>query len=317
MSERGCIWRGSERPRTLAGRHADDCDGEHCRGCLPCPDPHCVVCGIEHVDEMTCPGCVGQAREDLTEVRDLFATLPGQAAFGGNDGRLEASRPILGGEAMVMLAPSSDGRAATRGKHAGRDASHLADEHPDEAPMPEITLMGWEDDWRSLLGSPTSDLVTVDASAAYLLDHLSWAAQHHPAFDAFAAEMRQQRARIEDVLHTGQRPWLGAPCETCGQPLERIWATDEAHDRWWCERCKNSFELGEYVENVSRAARKHKGWLTSRDMTAEHQIPRGSLSSWASDGKVRKRKDANLGRMVYHVADALVMRDRLEVGDAV
>ena len=306
----GCIWRGSLEPRGIKARHIDTCRDGGCKGCLPCPADHCVVCGIEHVEQQTCPTCIAATREDVSELRDLYATLPAHRISGGNDGMLEAGRDIPGGEAAAMLAPGSDGRAVPWARERGDDVSHIADEWAAELAPPLMALVSWQEDWMSTLGTNVPDeAATLNDAAAFLLDRLSWAAQRHDAFDAFATEMRQQRAHIEDVLHTGERPTLGAPCEVCNKPLERIMAATQDNDRWWCDRCKKSLGLGEYVERVSKVARKHKGWLTSRDMAEEHRIPRGSLTAWASLGDVRKRLDMNLGRQVYNVKDALKKRD--------
>jgi hypothetical protein len=290
-----CIWTGRETPRALKRRHEDHCADEWCKGCLRCPRYHCVVCGIEHVDQLTCPGCVGDVRDNLTETLLLHAALPSHAVSGGNLGQLEAARPIPGGEAMNMLGPSGWRGEIGKGEHR----------------TTEEVLVCWEDDWRNHFGARSDELVSLHGAARFLLDRLSTAAQEHPAFDAFAEEVRQHRAHLEDVLHDGERADLGAPCTVCHQPLERVWAKDEAHDRWWCERCKTAFDPAEYVQKVAREARKYNGWLTARDMHLEHDIPVGTLQGWASKSKVRKRKDVNLGRMVYNVHDAKTERDRL------
>lgn len=289
-----CRWTGTETPRAIKHRHEDDCDDERCKGCLRCPRYHCVVCGIEHVDEQTCPGCVGETREDLTEVVALHAALPAHAVDGGRAGKLEAARPIPGGEATVMYGPGAPRGEIGKGEHR----------------TTEQVLVGWEDDWRSMYGAPTDDLASMLGAAVFLLDRLTSAAQTHPAFDAFASEIREHRSHLEDVLHDGERVDTGAPCDACHQPFERVWAKDEVNDRWWCDRCKISLKVGQYVEHVSRQARKHKDWLTARDMNLEHDIPIGTLHGWASKGTVAKRKDVNVGRMVYCVADAKTERDR-------
>lgn len=290
-----CRWTGRETPRAIKDRHKDECQNDECKGCLPCPETHCVVCGIEHVDQQTCPGCIATTREDIAEIVRMDGKLEEHAISGGNDGRLEAARDIPGGEAMVMHGPGAQHGEIGRGEHM----------------TTLMLLVSWEDDWRSIKHQPAEEKATVSGAAAYLDEHLTWAAQNHPAFDAVAEELRGHRAHLEDVLHDGERPDLGAPCVLCGRPLERIWAELARNDRWWCSRCKQLLEPDEYDEAVARDGRRFAKWLTPPDMQEEHRIPRGSLTSWASEGHVRKRRDINIGRMVYNVADAVARRDDL------
>lgn len=308
-----CIWKGSDHPRAIKHRHLDHCADGECRGCEPCRAPHCVVCGIEHVSEQTCPECVGASRDDLFEIVKLWRDLPNQALHGGSNGLLEAGREIPGGEALVMIAPGSDGRAVIWAKERGDDVSHRDDERKGELAVPEIMLVGWEDDWRSLLGSRTDDPASLPAAVTYLDDHLSWAAQHHDAFDSFATEVRQQRAHLEDVLHAGERQETGAPCFKCGKALVLIYGDDdgdESTDRWCCEgkRCDaKPLTREEYARNATQESMPYAEWLSSTDMELQWGIPSGSTRGWGSDKadpRIRKRRDFHTGRMVYNVEDA-------------
>lgn len=49
-----CFWVASDQPRWLRARHVDECEDETCRGCQPCTEPHCRVCGVAH-SEGACP----------------------------------------------------------------------------------------------------------------------------------------------------------------------------------------------------------------------------------------------------------------------
>ena len=306
-----CIWQGSDQPRAIKRRHEDDCEDEGCRGCLPCPGPHCIVCGIEHVDQRTCPECVGQAREDVFEIRKLWRNLPRHALVGGNNGKLEAAREIPGGEAMVLLIPGSHGKGATAAKRRGDDASHLEDERDSETMLPELCLVNWEEDWRRMLGNPPDPDVpaSLEDAATFLDEHLSWAAQEHDAFDEFAREVRQQRAHIEDVLHAGERTETGAPCLEHNKPLVKVYGKTEADDRWVCPRCPEPVSLADYARNTAQEGKKYAEWLTATDMAEVYDINVGTLQGWASKKLVKKRRDVNLGRMVYRVEQAKALRD--------
>lgn len=291
-----CYWTSTQTPRALRDRHGIDCEAESCRGCVSCPDAHCLICGIEHVTQRTCPKCIGATRDDLGQIASLYGALLIHAVEGGNYGRLEAARPIPGGEAMVMLSP---------GSHHG---FHEYESPGDHMPT-ELLLATWEDDWRSLAGNPTTERASVQTAVGYLEEHLAIEAQRHDAFDAFADEMRRHRAHLEDVLHDGERIETGAPCTGCNRPLERIYGAQARNDSWWCDRCKIALKPDEYVSNVAREGRRFAEWLTASDMSEEYRIPRGSVTAWATKGRVRKRRDFHLGRMVYNVADAVTRRD--------
>jgi len=293
-----CRWQGTHQPRAIIKRHEDDCGDDECRGCLPCPRFHCILCGIKHVDQQTCPECVGIVRDDLRNIASMFLALPDHAVSGGHDGRLEASRDLLGGEAMNMLVPGGQRGEIGIGEH-----------------RPTENVLGdWENDWRKITGSRTDDLVSVEGARAFLDDRMSWAAQHHPAFDAFAEEIRAHRAHLEDVLHAGERDTTGAPCPKCSKPLVLDSGDTHDDDRWTCmtKRCEQTpMTPTDYTAHTSRA-KLIAEWLTAEDMLLVYRIPCGTLQGWASKRKVRKRRDFDSGRMTYNVADALAERDRRE-----
>ncbi|WP_269304897.1 hypothetical protein [Aeromicrobium sp. HA] len=290
-----CYWRGSDEPRALRKRHDDDCVDDECRGCLRCPKYHCIVCGIKHVDQQTCPECTSTVRDDLRDIVSLHLALPDHALSGGHDGRLEASRDLLGGEAMNMLVPGGQ-----RGEIG--DSEHRPTEN---------LLVTWEDDWRKVLGNYTNDLASVEGAREFLDEHLSWAAQHHLAFDDFAEELRAHRAHLEDVLHAGERDTTGAPCPKCHKPLVLDSGDTHDDDRWVCQtrRCEQvPMTPADYTALTARAKLLAE-WLDAEDMLLVYRINRGTLQSWASRRKVRKRRDFDTGRMTYNVAEALVQRD--------
>lgn len=294
-----CIWRGPGNPRALKGRHLDDCDGEPCPGCQPCPERHCICCGMRHSLDQTCPSCLGDTRDDLDAIVLMLSHLRGQTLHGSTLSGSGAVKPVAaaeipGGDAMVELGPFSDGSAAT-------DPKQKADERARPDATIAHVLASWSQDWTEQAGGthrhPLND------------DHVTWAAKYHPAFDAFAAEVRQSRARLEDMLHDGERSDLGAPCFTCSRPLEKQYGLDDETDKWWCSRCKRTFNVGEYVSEVGKNYRAKADWLTAEDIAKQLRVPRGSLSSWASQGDVRKKRDINTGRVVYSVADTETRRN--------
>jgi hypothetical protein len=227
-----CRFNGPDQPRTLAGRHLDPDEmppgtlhPDSCRGCLPCPDDHCVVCTHEHTTDthpLTCPECVAGIRDDLKAIPPLSLALF-EHATDANGGRLAAA-PIPGGEATVMISPAAmtpHGRAWY--DEQKRDASHKTDERDEDAATPMLVLASWEDTWRATLNDPAEGRTSLRRSSTYLLDHLTSVAQKpDPPIDAFQEEIATLRYHLEEVLGAGIRNQPGAPCTSCGQALVRI-----------------------------------------------------------------------------------------------
>lgn len=320
------------RARFVMHRHVDDCDDEQCAGCVRCTERHCVVCTATHVgtDTLACADCLAALREALHDIVLLCDALPGQAAFGGEAGHLLAGAPIPGGDAMVLLGPGSDGRAQVREMlWEATDAPHSDDERSGDPEPPLALLASWEDDWRLLWAQPAGPRATLPNAAAYLLRNLARAAATHPAFDEFADAIFGCRARLEDVLHDGERDETGAPCVHCGATLIRrsmpprtcrhdvdddvgnsgdVCTCDHGglRDEWRCPRCRRVYDSHSYWNAVGAAYRAHATAMTAADISTQYGIPAGSVQSWASRGLIRRRGRDAAGRRLYDVDDVRV-----------
>lgn len=324
-----CRFVASDHPRVLGGRHTEECDGKqvgwkpsrlwhpplaipNCKGCQPCTEAHCIVCGIEHVDQRTCPDCITATREDLHQVLDLTGRLGDEAEHHPDD-------EIPGGNATVMVGPYSLGSQAD---------SH---EHESEAdpPHPLLTLATWEDDWRKTFGQPAAGPASVVAAVVYLGRWLHHAAQHHDAYDDFAREVGQLRSRLEDVLRDGERDERAAPCPkckvnlvrkakprrrvrycpghgpltTCPIPQQGCCDSGGLADEWSCPRCKKTFSKKDYHNIVAATYRAHAPALTAREIHQQYGVKPGSVRGWASLGKVRRRGRNIHGLQLYDVDD--------------
>lgn len=226
----------------LTGRRHD---GPH-EQCEPCQHPHCAVCGARHTDDahpQTCLDCVASVRVDLSAIVTLIAHLPGQAAHGGRDGRLEAARPIPGGDATVLLAGGSNTTTSS------------PDESPADPIPPLLLLASWEDDWRRQLGQPAGPRATIDRTIRYLAGHLPLAAQRLDVFPDFASDLRQLRGRLEDVVHAGERDdTTAAPCFDCGGQIVRRITRKGRSDAYTCRRCSRGYDVVSYWLAVRSAA---------------------------------------------------------------
>jgi len=284
-----CIWRGKDQPRALKDRHEDDCEDDECRGCLQCPRYHCIVCGIKHVDRQTCPECVGVVRGDLRDIASMYLALRDHAISGGQDGRLEASRDLPGGEAMNMLVPGGQRGYIGIGEH-----------------RPTENVLGdWENDWRKITGNYTDDLVSVEGAWAFLDEHLSWAAQHHLAFDDFAKEIRAHRAHLEDVLHEGERAEKTAPCLYCGGRIEREYHKRQGFlDHWRCQgRCQRSYSRDQYLQAVKRGYIASADKLTASDAARRLGIPATRIRVWGARYPELKAGRNEQGLWLYKVSE--------------
>lgn len=290
-----CRWVSTSDPRILPGRHILDC-GEDCKGCMPCPESHCAVCGKVHA-EVTCPECTGATREDLKAIGELCHALPEEAVLKGVDS-----------EAMMLLGPAADPEAW---KHTmisaaffGRlNAAYLEDCRDELHPV--WVLGTWETLWRDHLDHRTENPFTLASGWAYLDMQLGYMAdQAEPPFEDFARDLRSCRAHLENVLRDGVREEKGAPCVQCTQPMVKIQGEKGEEDTWQCRRCWRTATEEQYRFAVGMAYRAHSDKLTAAELGEKLGIKPSMIRVWGSRGLVRKRGRDHNGVIQYDVADA-------------
>lgn len=222
--------------RTATGRHTDTCPtqqaDDHGRtgpcpsrhgSCAPCPHPHCASCGYRHLDPqdrahpLTCPTCIGQTRDDLAETRWLCRHLRWHAARGGHDGRLLAAAPIPGGDAQVLIGPTSGD-----GNDLIWSATIDEDHHAKDVVPPLLPLAIWDTKVRRHLGHQVPPRPTVASITGYLEDQLTVLAQDR-GFDwlGLVTDVAALRRQLERVLHDESEPERGVGCFECGDRLVR------------------------------------------------------------------------------------------------
>lgn len=300
-----CRFVSSTEPRVVAGRHAVPCtcDGE--RGCLPCPETHCVVCGRAHA-KAACTGCLEAARSDLQAIGDLCLSLPSEAAHRG-----------VQSEAMVLLAPSANPEAwrhrATSAMFGRVDDTYLQDcrwskhlSDVDDELHPGWVLGTWEQIWRDFLDHQTDAPFTLAAGIAYLDMQIGYMSEQvEPAFDEFARELRGCRAHLEDVLRDGDREERGAPCVQCEKPMVRT------EDHWECRTCHRRVTEDQYRYAVGVAYLAHADRLTAAELSEKLGVKSSVIRVWGSKGKIEKRGRDQYGIMLYDVAS---VEARVELG---
>jgi hypothetical protein len=296
-----CLWVASDQPRAVRGRHLDECADDECRGCQPCPGPHCRVCGKEHA-EHACPACLADTRDTLAEIRRLCAGLPTEVIHRGVES-----------EAMNLLAPVADPEQTGHVRASVTVGRLPADwlEAADNELHPLLVLGTWAEAYVEAFDHDEPGRITVDGAASYLDRNLAYAgAEPDVPFEDFARDLRSCRVHIERVLHDGEQRETGAPCMTCRVPLELV--RGEREDRWRCPRCKQESTDAQYRFAVMALYRENAEWLSAGEMAIRTGVKAGTVHVWASRKEIAKRTDS--GRVVFRVEDVLRRADLIEDG---
>lgn len=272
---------------------------------------HCRVCGVAH-SSGTCPECVSEVRDNLTDIVRMCESLWAEAIHRG-----------VNSEAMVLLGPTVDPEAREHWEAsvlAGRilppecDAHDLDDvrrwlETADDERHPLLVLGTWAMRYRDAFehDEPTNR-VNVFTEAAYLDRHLTEAGGYEwTPFEDFARDVRRSVAHLEVVLHDGEQRDEGAPCLRCHQPLTRVWAYGGGEDGWECRHCRERSTEAQYRFAVKNDYIERAEWLTDIDMTVRTGVKAGTVRVWANRGFIARRIDS--GRVVYAVAEVEARRD--------
>jgi hypothetical protein len=141
------------------------------------------------------------------------------------------------------------------------------------------TFGRWEDDWRITLGAPAAkDPFTVSGCSVFLLRGLSHMAQHHPAFDEFAKDVRELRGALERLLGEDDPIVRGkVDCPECGAELRREFAKPDACQPG-CKHNGHGHDQGGMRDHW-RCADKHCGrivepseyWLAVRQLKEDRE----------------------------------------------
>lgn len=156
--------------------------------------------------------------------------------------------------------------------------------------------------------------MTVPDLIHFLTVHARWAANSHPAFSEFAADMRDLRATLEAATSRTRRPTkAGAQCFACGSPLvrrvvestvtaqirsgesvERTGQLEEDHVT--CTACREQYDPARYTLALKAAAedaawitRDGEQWATHAAMAGELGRSETTIRVWVHRGLVRQR----------------------------
>ncbi len=210
-----CRFIATDQPRMLR-THVRDCNASGCEGCVPCKDAHCRHCGRVHVESgaLTCPGCVGDVRGDISQIVALHAKTLTEAVHRG-----------INSEAAHLYGPTADPSAwRQRRRYGYRDVVETKPDgtrfRPDVIGEDhELWVLGtWDLLVTEHLDHHRTQRVTVKTAADYLRANLSDLAQDREfPFAELAREVSACRGHLEDVLRDGERDEQGGLCPMCGK----------------------------------------------------------------------------------------------------
>lgn len=227
--------------------------------CTMCPATAdaCVTCNRPlDTHGRTCDNCVARARNDLREIRDLYALLPDVIAAtaglhairydqrGTGKKTRNTDTTIIGGAAFVLAGPgNSTDRGLQLGKYETTEAiAHLAAAEQGDPPSVLGVLTGWEDAWRTEAAQPAATYTTVAAALDYLIENTTWAAQHFGRWAEYTFDTRALLARLRNVTGTSNAPQRNAaPCPECGGTIVQHWTAKGLDDTLMCNRCDASY----------------------------------------------------------------------------
>lgn len=301
-----CRWNGLRNPRTIAGRHGEDCQGLDCPGCQPCTEPHCRVCGRTHADG-TCAECMAATRETLFEIARMCDALPEEVESRG-----------IAGEAMMLLGPVVDPEAWGHVSASVASGRLPADWIEGGGELhPATVLLTWQMVWRDALEhdeAPDAELAT---AVDYLDRTMSYMGGYeHVPFEDFARDVRRCSGHLEAVLHDGEQVERGAPCLACGRQMTKS-TGDGGNVTYDCLTCHRRVPEAQYRYAVGVAYRAHADRLPITDLADRLGIPASTIRRWASSARgnpplLRSCGVNASGVKVYRVSAVEDVRDSMQ-----
>lgn len=258
-------------------------------GCISCEvtTVQCASCWrpLAAGEEHACGVCVGRMRGTLTRLPGLYDQLPsavrglvGVDYSRASSGRSAVSSPLLGGDAVVMMAGGS-GSGVVADRHGRRSPQ---DQHETDPPSVSGVLADIEDSWRRARGSkaapyrPSPRLI-----CTYLLRHVEWAAGRYEGWAADFDTVRDLEHRIERLLGWGpDEERLPAPCPHCGGVVVRRWVdagpkAEGGHTEWACTSCAASTSAAAVLERVDDDV-----VLTAPQLAVMLDVPLETVRTW-------------------------------------
>jgi hypothetical protein len=303
--------------------------------CTECPATAypCGDCG-ERLDTTgrTCDRCVSRARNDIRDVRDLYRELPDVIAAiaglhavrydeRGSKRRTANDTTIVGGAALVM---AGDGNLGTSrlGKYESptdRTVREVLSAQRDDPPSVLAVLTSWEDAWRVEQHQHAADKTTVDAAVDYLLQHVTWAAQHSETWSDHRVDTRQLRSRLRMLTGATAPPKPSdAPCIECNGTIVQRYTADGLDDIRECNSCGATYSPVRYMlavnERLETVRNDPDRLLTAAEARTLWHLSEKQIYVWeqrtddAGKPKIASVGRDSQGRKLYRNSDIAALR---------
>jgi hypothetical protein len=257
------------------------------------------------VSEEVQPDAVTKVARDLTEILALVIQLPAQAIDDSS------ARLMPGGRAMVELGPVANleawGHMQDATERTGRAYTSAEDEDPDEAWSAFQLVEFWSEQWRREHDAEYDKRPTIATEVNFLRYLLGWAWDNEPMWDAFAADIRRARVRLEDILSEGKRvEKTRVLCHLCDEPrhLIRLVGADGREDTWKCPACKARIDADGFGRAYAKMLRHSSAerFITLSDAVST-LVSQGrgerTVRRWMASEDVDTQVDENGRTLVY------------------
>jgi hypothetical protein len=290
--------------------------------------PLCIVCGhsLTDTEPAVCERCLDRTQHLLADILALWAELPGHLGHlhGWNPGagRSSDGAPLTGGTVLVMLGPGNHGGAprtlpeseqrrserwwlkhgvgpltqvgymqAERERY-GRE--HQIDNLDTDSTSVAQQLGSWASEWMDergeleMLGRTPTRIVL--KAAGYLERRMRWAANRHPAFDAFVHDLRVLHGELERATARSlPRENTGASCLDCRKALVTFYDRDTglAQDHVTCVGCGREYTPYSYRLASAAAVEANLGWVSIREASRRAQVSFRTVQTWATREQVQ------------------------------
>ncbi|WHP18821.1 hypothetical protein [Cellulomonas sp. ES6] len=236
--------------------------------CTQCPatTTQCATCDRTlDTTGRVCEHCVSRSRNDLREIRDLYALLPDVIAaaaglhavrydmrFGAGEPRHATDAAIIGGAAMVMAAGGNVDKTRLGRGETTIDPALLEAERKDP-PSVRAVLTFWEEAWRDEQHQDGPTTTALADTVDYLLANTTWAAQHAQTWTEYRGDVRDLIGRLRYITGASKAPVRNeVPCPECGGTVLQRWTDAGLDDAHTCTGCRITWPTAAHFARALR-----------------------------------------------------------------
>lgn len=266
-----CDWRATDdEPLTV---HAIGTGHPLCR---------CCERSLTVYEPATCERCLNTARELLAGITLMFAELPAHlghlnGSLRPQTGRSSDGTPLPGSSVLVMLAGGSQGLED--------DGETAKDTDP---PSIAYDLGWWATAWQDDRGEHedlgrTPARIVLKASG-YLERKMRWAANSHPAFESFLADLKRLHAVLERATSRDTPvEKAGARCFECQGDLIRVVDRDSgvSTEDVACSTCHSVYDQARYNLALRAAWERTAEWVTLTEAARSARTRLETVETWS------------------------------------